>query len=329
MVLSGENIGTDTPKEVVLVTGATGFIGPYLVDILKSTNREVRVYSRQQYSVESVISVPESNWFTGELSEISSLDEACRGVDTVYHLAGMAHSLGSDRQDLMRVNVLGTKNLFGAAVKNGVKKFVYFSSIHSSSPELSAYAESKREVERLLSSRNFDVSGMRIAVLRPATVYGVGMKGNLRTFVRLVLTGFLPLLPSFSSTFRMVSVRDLCRVAIEVSQNDYDDSRFVSYAVTDGELYTPNRIEEAVYSRTERGKPRWRLPKVFFYLAALVADLANRLGVKKNRLGLQLYKNLANTRAEAEDMSGPSYVFAPAATLESEIGPIIESLNKR
>ena len=86
----------------------------------------------------------------------------------------------------------------------------------------------------------------------------------------------------------MVSVRDLCRVAIEVAQNDSDASRFVSYAVTDGELYTPNRIEEAVHSRTERGKPRWRLPKVFFYLAALVADLANRLGVKKKSVRIAI-----------------------------------------
>ena len=44
-----ENVGKNTPNEVVLVTGATGFIGPYLVDILKSTNRVVRVYSRQPY----------------------------------------------------------------------------------------------------------------------------------------------------------------------------------------------------------------------------------------------------------------------------------------
>ena len=44
MVLSGDNIGQNTPNEVVLVTGATGFIGTYLVDILKSASREVRVY---------------------------------------------------------------------------------------------------------------------------------------------------------------------------------------------------------------------------------------------------------------------------------------------
>ena len=143
MVLSGDNIGQNTPNEVVLVTGATGFIGTYLVDILKSASREVRVYSRQQYSGESVVSVPEPNWFTGELRRSAP----GRGVPwSGYSLPSRWHGsfLGSDRQDLMRVNVLGTKNLFGAAVKNGVKKFVYFSSVHSSLPALSAYAESKR-----------------------------------------------------------------------------------------------------------------------------------------------------------------------------------------
>jgi dihydroflavonol-4-reductase len=114
----------------VLVTGATGHIGNVLVRQLVEKGEKVRVLippfeddlPLQGLDVEKV---------SGDVCRLDSLLEAFKGIDTVYHLAGII-SITSGRGELLqKVNVGGTSNVAEACLKSGVNRLVYTSSIHA------------------------------------------------------------------------------------------------------------------------------------------------------------------------------------------------------
>lgn len=130
------------------------------------------------------------------------------GIDAVIHLACRVHVTGmAGKLDQYRAtNVLGTKNIGAAAVKAGVKRFIYLSSIkvHGewTSPgrpfrfddELhpaDGYGMSKLQAEQALSSLTTDTD-ISLTIVRPPLVYGPNAKGNLARLSRLIKTG-LPL----------------------------------------------------------------------------------------------------------------------------------------
>ena len=98
------------------------------------------------------------------------------------------------------------------------------------------------------------------------------------------------------------------------------------FDVTDGELYTPNRIEKAVYASLGRAKPVWRMPRGMFFFAALIAHIIGLVGIKKNTFGLQLYRNLVGARSSSGSDSSGEYEFTPTSILETEIPQIIKFL---
>ena len=107
-----------------LITGATGFVGKRLLNALMSEEHKVIRVSRKPIpNFETVICDFESS----NLSEVH-----LRGVDIVFHLAGIAHDLSSISEDegqYQKINVGATIELAELAIKSGVKKFVFASSV--------------------------------------------------------------------------------------------------------------------------------------------------------------------------------------------------------
>src|SRR5215475_13158281 len=105
----------------VLLTGATGLIGPCVLEHLLSRGDDVHVLALP----ETVLQVPRHDRVrvvAGSLAQNDRLGEATQGVEVVYHLGAM--QLGSNPEDLIRVNVQGTGNLLRASVDNFVRRFV-------------------------------------------------------------------------------------------------------------------------------------------------------------------------------------------------------------
>ncbi len=316
---------TGDNKPIALVTGATGFIGVHLVNKLQDDGYVVRVYSRHAYREDLRIQVSPKDWITAELSDKDSLLSACHGVDAIFHAAGIAHSKAKP-DDLIAVNVTGLQSVYSAAVLAKVQKFVFFSSILANQPAHSAYAESKWSAEQLLITSNKSNSDTKVVILRPASVYGAGMQGNILTFIRMANSKFFPALPRLENTFPLISVTDLCDVAVGATRENPLARSVEIYVVTDGEQYTPSRIESAVYGCTDRLRPKLRMPLILLYLAAGCAQIVDVLGIKKNQLGLNLYRNLIGTRQRFDHPDASAYDFVPTATLETEMSNIIHSL---
>jgi len=178
------------------VTGASGFIGRHLVEVLAGEGYQVRAASRQPV----VFRHPRIEGVSlGDMSRSFSADYIVRGCDLVVHAAGMAHAR-ADLPDALytAINVDATRELARAARAARIKRFVLMSSVRAqigprhngviteaTLPEpTDAYGRSKLAAEALLPGI-LDGSQSRFTVLRPVLVYGPGVKGNMASLIRI------------------------------------------------------------------------------------------------------------------------------------------------
>lgn len=194
---------------IVAVTGASGFVGKRLVGYLGAQGVAVRAVSRGR-----VEALPENaEWIQSpDLGPDADWREAVSGADIVVHLAARVHVMRDVAADPVaayrRDNVAGTLALANAAVKAGVKRFVFVSSIKVNGEATVAgapfrvddpiaptdpYGISKAEAESALQELGRK-TGMEIVIIRPVLVYGPGVGANFGTMMRAVSRGIpLPL----------------------------------------------------------------------------------------------------------------------------------------
>ena len=308
----------------ILVLGATGFIGGHLARLLQTRGYRVRLLSRQAYNPNSLSNVPKSEWMVGSILDTKSLREACSGVQAVFHLANIAHATSKNVDEVHRINVKGTKALKSVCMEMGVAQLIYFSSILAVCPNTSTYAESKmRAEELLLEGPASPGEELHITILRPASVYGTGMKGNIKNMIGLIKKGYLPPLPRLQNEFPLVSVQELCEFALSCTTIDRESGQV--FTLTDGEIYTPNRVEDAIYKALNQTKAKWQTPRIFFLLGALSAQFANALGIWSSELGLSTYYNLTADRSTLIKKTQLNEGFVPHQTFESMLSRILEA----
>ena len=175
----------------VLVTGASGFVGPHVVAALLQAGYRLRLAQRSRQPVpagaEAIV--------TGDLSAPVDWRAALEGVDHVVHMAGLAHAgPGLEEALYRRINTEATLELARTAEAAGVRRFVYLSSIKAQTdafdgPPLredmqpapgDAYGRSKLAAERGLAAFELDW-----VALRPVLIYGPGVKANMAALLKL------------------------------------------------------------------------------------------------------------------------------------------------
>lgn len=186
-------------SDVVAVTGATGFIGHHLVNVLARNNFKIKALTRKPQSTIGTI-----EWISGDLLNPDSLDELVRDADFIIHCAGQVR--GNNYQGFESANVAGTENLIHAIEKqNQYPRFLMISSLAAREAHLSWYAKSKYQGEQALvrSSGKFKWS-----ILRPTAVYGPGDK-ELMPLFKATKKGLLPMIGTPESRFGLIYVEDL------------------------------------------------------------------------------------------------------------------------
>jgi UDP-glucose 4-epimerase len=185
----------------VLVTGADGFIGQRLVNYHSSmfTVRAAVRKFKQRPTVKDVIQI-------GDVSGTSDWSVALEGINTVVHLAAIAHNKSNDKNYINEVNVKGAINLAEQAVASGVKRLIFISSVSvlgndtvtpfnnfSEVCPLTYIAKCKCTVEHALLKIS-QKTDMEIVIIRPPLVYGPGVKANFAGLMKLSSLGIpLPL----------------------------------------------------------------------------------------------------------------------------------------
>jgi len=254
-------------RPVVLVTGASGFIGRHLVPMLEREGWDVRCAVRTASGLGNEVVID-------SMDASTDWQAALEGIDAVIHLAARVHYRQEENaaEIYRQVNVDGTLRLASSAAKAGVRHFIFISTVlvHGRSNQgrppfretdaltpRGLYGMSKAAAEAGLKDIAEGTS-MAITVIRPPLVYGAGAKGNFALLERAVASG-LPLpFAAIRNRRAFVSVDNLASFVLH--RLVHADGKFEIFLVADSEqVSTPEFIERI--ARAAGTSPRlFRLP---------------------------------------------------------------------
>ena len=292
----------------MLVTGASGFVGTALVRALASRrNMDVVAAVRSNVSKGSTsadlmsagpaAAVHQSdarNIAVGDISGPIDWTAALDGVHSVVHLAARVHVMQEVAHDPLaefrRVNVDATLRLARQASANGVKRFVFLSSIkvngesgvfteQDTPAPADAYGISKCEAEAALRDLA-RTTQMELVIVRPPLVYGPGVKANFRALVRMVQRGVpLPLgaINNRRSFVALDNLVDLLMVCVQ-----HPSAAGQTFFVSDGHDLSTTELLKQIGIALE--KPARLLPVPAWFLSAAFA-ITGRSGLRERLLG--------------------------------------------
>ena len=275
----------------VLITGATGFVGSHIAAAFEQAGYAVRC---------TVRATSDTGWLSAtgvetvevDLAENSALEVALSGVRSVVHCAGITRAANPE---LYRtVNVEATERLAVAASEAGVDRFVFVSSLAARGPDgsvgpTSAYGQSKKEAEERLGRLR---SGMRVAVLRPAGVYGPRDRDMLPLF-RMARRGWL-VAPAGDAPLQPVYVTDVARAALLAARGGADGRAvFGPYPVAESRRYAWSEVRTALADAFDREVRLLRLPRLGYEVGGWVGEAVGRITGRPPAFDLRRARDLA------------------------------------
>jgi nucleoside-diphosphate-sugar epimerase len=316
---------------MILVTGATGFVGNALVRRLaaeRSCNDVVAAVRRSNLSwPEGVRGVQ-----VGNLLPTTDWGASFHGVDAVVHCAARVHVMQDDASDPLQVyrevNVDGTLNLALQAAQAGVRRFVFVSSIkvngESTLPgrpfsadgepnPLDPYGVSKLEAEQglwQLAAR----TGMEVVIVRPPLVYGPGVKANFASMMRWVSRSVPLPLGRINNARSMVALDNL--VDLLVTCLKHPAAAGQTFLVSDGDDVSTTELLRR--TALAMGKRALLVPVPASWLEVVASLLGKR--AMAQRLCDSLQVNMDKTRS----MLG----WEPPLTLDQGLKKAVEGLKR-
>ena len=235
---------------MILVTGATGFVGEHIIRELVMRGYEVKAMYRNaqlQGGHGQLHDIPTAkiHWIKADLGDIWSIEDALEGVETVFHAAAFISYDPRDRGKLFETNIHGTARLVNACLHAGVKRLVYVSSIAA----LGEAAEPGRLVDEQASWKtdqshsNYAISkfkaenevwrgmeeGLEVIVVNPSVILGPGkVQSGSNQLFRKIGEGMRFYSPGATG---FVDVRDVARAMINLHEANIINRRWVLNAV--------------------------------------------------------------------------------------------------
>jgi len=261
----------------VLVTGATGFVGQHLIEYLKLDGYNIKAISRKL--------IPGVDTVICDFLKDDIPDNALKGIDIVFHLAGYAHDLKSEpgiEQTYHKINVGVTVDLLSLSIKHNIKKFIFVSSVKAGGSPIRGkcaaeedqndpagmYGETKREAELkiLETGRKSDI---HVSILRPALIYGPKVKGNLQLMMQGINKGWFPPLPETGNRRSMIHVDDIVRALLLLVNSQQANGEI--FIAIDGRSYSSRNIYEIMRCVLGKKPLNWSVPKFLFSAIALLS----------------------------------------------------------
>ena len=259
-------------QPVTLVTGATGAVGPRVVEAFNAIGQSIRTLSLDLSQPGSLPAGVEVR--IGDVTDRLAVQSAMQGSKVVIHLAALLHVVNPPpalREKYERTNVGGTANVVEAAVQAGVERVVLFSTIAvygDSSRQIltedtpprpdTFYAQTKLAAERIVLDARRRDGGPLGTVLRLGAVYGGRIKGNYRRLLQSLARGrFIPI-GDGRNRRTLIYDRDLARAAVLAVQHPVAAGKI--YNVSDGQFHTLNDIIGTMCEALGRTPPRISFP---------------------------------------------------------------------
>ena len=319
---------------MILVTGATGLVGSHL--LLKLTEKKdviVALYRSDEKKNSTIDFLKKRSnsenysdiiWKRGDLCNLPTLNLAFKGITHVYHCAAFISFANHKQKTLMQVNQQGTSNLVNLAIKFGIKKIAYVSSIAALGNDVNSnfideqtpwnadkdhtpYAYSKYGAE--LEVWRATQEGIPAVIVNPGVILGTGVKGNPLEILCNRVDKNTMFYPKGSTGY--VTVEDVVIVLFELMNSEIQNERFIlvsenwSYQETFSQIARiRNKKAPRIGLKKSWLKTAWLLEIILFLFGKrrfMTKALINSLCDKKKISGEKITKNIDFKYADIQE----------------------------
>ncbi len=313
-LLSGSVLKSTEPaltQQVILLTGASGYVGGRLLPLLKERSGEVRCLVRSPEKYPARLSGA-GEVVKGDVLDRASLDVALNGVTTAYYLV---HLMASS-SDFQKQDRIAAENFSAAAKQAGVKRIVYLGGLGvDADPKLSAHLRSRHEVGAILRDSGAEVIEFRASVIIGAGSLSFEMIGSL--------TNRLPVMicPRWLATpTQPIAIDDVLSYLVAALDLPAGESRVFEIGGPDVTTYG-DLIRE--YAR-QRGLRRWLIsvPLLTPYLSSLWLGLVTPASAE---VGRHLIEGLKNPTVVKNTQALESFAVRPVGIRDAMQRAIVEA----
>ncbi|HOY41150.1 MAG TPA: NAD-dependent epimerase/dehydratase family protein [Chitinophagales bacterium] len=227
---------------MILVTGASGFLGSELVKQLIANGESVRIIVRPSSDISDLASIKDKiEIMEGDILDVPSLEIAMDGIEKIYHSAAVIGYDDSFYDSMYKCNIEGTANVVNVALTKGIKKLLHVSSIAAigGKPNDLISEDTKWEknewtthygITKMLAEREVwraEQEGLEVVVVNPGIILGSSSnenKATMRVFKRIAC-GKMPFYSNGTNGF--IDVRDVAKICIQLMNSPIHSERFI------------------------------------------------------------------------------------------------------
>ena len=291
-----------------LVTGGNGFLGSAVVRLLAARGDSLRLTRRRRSKLDNLKDV-EHESVQCDILDRAAVRRALKGVDRVFHLAGLVSMRPVDSERLFEVNVGGSRVVLEECLRAGVERVVYTSSVGAIGPAPDGGATDERQVftaghlgipyinskhEAEGEAYHLAARGLPVVIVNPAYVFGRGdVYGRATSIVRRFMLGRIP--AYVPGALNVVDVQDVARGHLLADEHGTVGERYI----LGNRNYTLDRLFADLSRMSGAEPPALRLAPGVALRLAQAAGTRGPISVQEVRLASQWW-TYKNTKAKRE-----------------------------
>jgi uncharacterized protein YbjT (DUF2867 family) len=252
---------------MLLITGATGYIGRHLVARLVEQGERPRCLVRDIQRATRILPADKVELVQGSTTQPHTLEAAMRGVDTVVHAAFITadhkQSVGNNYEE---TNVQGTANVIKAAKDAGVKRIIEISGLGTKPDKAGSYMQGRYLAEKMLKE-----SGLDWTIIQPSVLFGKDAP-FIKGLSELISTApVVPLIDGGKVMFQPIYVEDVVTVIIRVLE-DPEHTTGKTYTIGGPEYYSFTQVIDALLRTLRKTRIKVYAPAPLVGIGAAVME---------------------------------------------------------
>lgn len=230
-------------KKKVLVTGASGFLGSHVADMLSEKGYSVKLFDMTP----SPYKKEDQEMVIGNILDVEKMNEALKNVDYVFHFAGIADIDECLKKpvDTVQNNILGTTLLLEQAIKHKIKRFIFASTTYVYSDAGYFYKISKQACENIIETYG-EIHDLKYTILRYGSLYGERSNDKNSIYKLLkqaVLNKKITYYGTGEELREFIHIHDAAEMTVKCLDNEFENSRLI---ISGGEKYRYKDLLEMI-----------------------------------------------------------------------------------